>query len=74
MTEGNPAIALNMDDFTTTVDSIGQPIRVFLEQQPPIPGIMIPEDTTEATTVSGSAMIGATPVLLALGIFFNTMI
>ena len=68
----NPAITLNMDELNATLDSIGQPIRAFLEQQPSIPGVMIPEDTTEATAVpptSGSAMTGATPVLLVLGIF-----
>ena len=77
LTGGNPAITLNMDELTATMDSIGQPIRAFLEQLPLIPGVTIPEDTIEATTVpttSGSAMIGAMPVLLILGIFFNVMI
>jgi hypothetical protein len=73
---GNPAIALNMDDLTATLDSIGKPVRAFLEQQPSISGVVIPEDT-EVTTdppTGGSAMIGATPILLVLGIFFIAMI
>jgi hypothetical protein len=65
-----------MDDLTATLDSIGKPIRAFLEQQPSISGVVIPEDT-EATTyppTGGSAMIGAMPILLVLGIFLNIII
>jgi hypothetical protein len=74
----NPAITLNMDDLTATLDSIGKPVRAFLEQQPLISGVVIPEDA-EVTTdppdpTCGSAMIGATPILLVLGTFFNVMI
>ena len=75
MTVKNPAITLNIDELTATLDSIGQPIRAFLEQQSLKPGVTIPEDTTEDIPIAGSAMIRATPILLVLGVLlFELMV